>query len=114
MSRNVTTALGRIVIGLFGLALLVLSFEMGIWSAKQFEGMTVFGALTGLFLGYALGGDLWGARLFDLFAHTQSRKVAEEPLPPKVEKIAQVLGVVISGLLILVALFIATIVLRRS
>src|SRR5262245_21633694 len=113
MSRNASTALGRIVVGLFGLGLLVLSFKMGIWSSKQVEVMAVFGALTGLFLGYGLGGDLWGARLFDLFAHTQSRKVAQEPLPPRVEKIARTLGVLIAGSLILVALFIAAIVVRR-
>jgi hypothetical protein len=104
MSRNATTVLGRIVVGLFGLGLLMLGFQVRIWSTMHVEGMLMFGALAGLFLGYALGGDLWGARLFDLFAHTQSRKVAEEPLPPRVERIAQILGVLIAGLLILIAL----------
>ncbi len=102
------------MIGIFGLGLLLLGFKMDIWSTNRVESMAAFGALTGLFLGYGLGGDLWGARLFDLFAHTQSRKVALEPLPPRVEKIAQILGVLVSGLLILTAVFIATIVMRRS
>lgn len=114
MKRNATTYVGRFVIALFGLGLLVLCLKLKIWSTMGIEKVWTFCALLGLFLGYGFGGDIWGARLFDLFAHTQSRKVAEEPLPPVFEKLAQILGVVIAGFLVVAAVFIVVVLKSRG
>jgi hypothetical protein len=67
----------RAVICLFGIGLLVIFFVYGIWRAGIKAWMT-FGAITGLFIGYGVGGDIWGARLFDLFTGQNSRRSAEK------------------------------------
>ena len=67
----------RVFIGLFGIGLLFLFFRYGIWRAGLKAWMT-FGALTGLFIGYGIGGDIWGARFFDLFTGQNSRRSVEK------------------------------------
>lgn len=61
----------RMFIFLLGIGLLYLFFAYGIWRAGLKAWMT-FGALTGLFIGYGMGGDIWGARFFDLFTGQNS------------------------------------------
>ena len=114
MKKNPATYAGRVVVTLFGLGLLFLSIELGILSSWDFQTISCFGALIGLCLGYGIGGDLWGARLFDLFAHTRVRDHAEEPLSPAFEKTARILGVIIAGFLVLAFLFIMTVLLTRK
>jgi len=102
-----------VVVGLFGLGLLALAVELKVWTGGLHT-LWLFGALIGLFTGYGLGGDLWGARIFDFFVHTESRKLVGEPLSPAFEKTARLLGVVIAGALVLAAAFIAAVVWRRE
>lgn len=73
----------RVIICLLGFGLLYLFFRYGIWRAGLKAWMT-FGALSGLFVGYGIGGDLWGARLFDLFTGQNSRRSFEKK--PEVKK----------------------------
>ena len=75
--REAARYLFRVVIGLFGIGLLFLFFRYGIWRAGPKAWMT-FGAITGLFIGYGIGGDIWGARLFDLFTGQNSRRSVEK------------------------------------
>jgi tetratricopeptide (TPR) repeat protein len=68
----------RVFIGLLGIGLLYLFFAYGIWRAGL-KAWMIFGALTGLFIGYGIGGDIWGARIFDLFTGQNSRRNVEKP-----------------------------------
>ena len=67
----------RAIICLLGIGLLIMFFAYGIWRAGPKVWMT-FGALTGLFIGYGIGGDIWGARFFDLFTGQNSRRGVEK------------------------------------
>jgi hypothetical protein len=67
----------RAIVLLIGIGLLVMFFVYGIWRAGLKAWMT-FGAITGLFIGYGIGGDIWGARLFDLFTGQNSRRSVEK------------------------------------
>ncbi len=69
----------RTIVCLLGFGLLFLFFRYGIWRAGL-KVWLVFGALTGLFIGYGIGGDLWGARLFDLFTGQNSRRAVEKQI----------------------------------
>jgi hypothetical protein len=113
MNKNVATYLGRTLVALFGIGLLTVSIVMKVWWKGDFRTMLMFGALIGLFLGYGLGGDIWGARFFDFFAHTQSAKVADKPVPPMLEKLAQFLGCVLLGFLVLVFVSVMVILVRQ-
>jgi hypothetical protein len=67
----------RVFTAILGFGLLFLFFHDGIWR-DSFRAWMTFGALTGLFIGYGIGGDLWGARLFDLFTGQNSRRGFEK------------------------------------
>jgi hypothetical protein len=67
----------RVFICLLGVGLLYLFFRYGIWRAGPKAWLT-FGAITGLFIGYGIGGDIWGARFFDLFTGQNSRRSVEK------------------------------------
>jgi hypothetical protein len=69
----------RTVICLLGFGLLFMFFRYGIWKTGLGAWMT-FGAVTGLFIGYGIGGDIWGARLFDLFTGQNSRRGVEKEI----------------------------------
>jgi len=40
----------------------------------------MFGAMIGLCLGYGLGGDIWGARLFGLFSYLNTKGLTKQGL----------------------------------
>lgn len=114
MHRNIATGLGRVLIALLGLGLLLVSFKLKVWWQGGIHQISAFGALIGLFVGYGLVGDVWGARLFDFFARTRSRKAVAEPLPPMAEKVARFLGVIVAGLLVLALVFMYLVATRRG
>jgi hypothetical protein len=60
---RIATLAFRVFAGLFGLAVLVAFY----WMKKNFQTCLVIGGFCGLTLGYAFGGDKWGARLFGWF-----------------------------------------------
>ena len=57
--------------------MLVIFFVYGIWKTG-IKAWMIFGAITGLFIGYGVGGDVWGARLFDIFTGENTRYSAED------------------------------------
>lgn len=77
-TRNkVTTYIARAVVFLVGIALLVLFLSAKPWQTADITTWLTFASITGLFIGYGLGGDIWGARLFDLFTGMKSRRQVE-------------------------------------
>jgi hypothetical protein len=63
---RVATIIFRALVGAFGLLILGVAIYFRLYS-ESWKAFTTFGAFCGLLLGYALGGDRWGARLFMLF-----------------------------------------------
>lgn len=64
--ERIATIAFRIIVGAIGLIVLAVSIRFEIY-AKDWRTFAMFGAFCGLLLGYAFGGDKWGARLFNLF-----------------------------------------------
>ncbi|MEY2562275.1 MAG: hypothetical protein QOH88_468 [Verrucomicrobiota bacterium] len=54
------------LVGAFGLLILGVAIYFRLY-AESWEAFLTFGGFCGLLLGYAFGGDRWGARLFTLF-----------------------------------------------
>ena len=65
-SNRIATLLFRIIVGAFGLVILGIAIRFKLY-AESWKAFATFGAFCGLLLGYAFGGDKWGARLFALF-----------------------------------------------
>jgi membrane-bound ClpP family serine protease len=63
---RVATIIFRVLVGAFGLLILVVAIYFRLYS-ESWKAFTTLGAFCGLLLGYAFGGDRWGARLFTLF-----------------------------------------------
>ncbi len=63
---KIATAIFRTLIGIFGTAVLVVTIRFRLY-AQGWEAVTALGGFCGLLLGYAVGGDKWGARLFTIF-----------------------------------------------
>src|ERR1043166_3345511 len=80
------TYIGRVVAGCIGGAVVVLLIALKAWQKFGISEWLTSAAFTGLCLGYALGGDIWGARLFDLFTGHSSRKDAKNPVHPVIQK----------------------------
>jgi hypothetical protein len=78
VGNKVATYIARAVICLFGVGLLITFVAFKIWKTADFKMWMTFGALIGLCIGYGLGGDIWGARLFDLFTGSKSRRYVEK------------------------------------
>ena len=76
--NKVATYIARGVISLFGVGLLIIFVAFKIWKTADFKIWMTFGALIGLCVGYGLGGDIWGARFFDLFTGHNSRRYVEK------------------------------------
>ncbi len=76
--HRIPTYIARAVIGLIGMGLLIFFIVSKIWRTAGLAHCLAFCAVIGLFLGYGLGGDIWGARLFDLFTGLNSRRHVEQ------------------------------------
>lgn len=75
--HKVSTWIARVVILIFGVGLLALSILCRIWENGGFLTKTLFGAFIGACLGYGLGGDIWSARMMDLFTGLKIRRLVE-------------------------------------
>lgn len=80
--ERIATIAFRIIVGAIGLIVLVISIRFEIY-AKDWRAFTIFGAFCGLLLGYAFGGDKWGARLFNFFT---GHRVPTYDDPPKTDE----------------------------
>jgi hypothetical protein len=63
---KIATIIARAIIGIVGLALLWLFLRAHFYS-KDLKTFSAVAGFSGLLIGYAFGGDKWGARLFGLF-----------------------------------------------
>ncbi|MGA2802637.1 MAG: hypothetical protein ABSE97_09780 [Verrucomicrobiota bacterium] len=83
----------------------------------NFENLMMFGAIIGLCLGYGLGGDIWGARLFGLFAHLNTwRRFGQDgkPSSPFIRFMSKTLLFIFVGVLVLIlALIVRAVVYSR-
>jgi hypothetical protein len=75
--NKVATLIARVLILLFGIGLLAIFMNFKIWKKADVTTGTLFGAFIGLCVGYGLGGDIWGARIFDLFTGLKVRREVE-------------------------------------
>jgi hypothetical protein len=76
--NKAATYIARVIICLFGVGLLIVFVAFKIWETADFKIWMTFGALIGLCVGYGIAGDIWGARLFDLFTGLNSRRLVEK------------------------------------
>ena len=76
--NKVATYIARAIICLFGAGLLIYFVAFNMWKTADIKTWMTFGALTGLCIGYGIGGDIWGARLFDLFTGHKSRRLVQK------------------------------------
>jgi len=76
-SDKIATYIARFIILCIGISLLVLFIVLKIWKTASFKSWMIFGAMIGLCVGYGLGGDILGAKLFDLFTHLNTSKAVE-------------------------------------
>jgi hypothetical protein len=95
---KIATWIFRGIIFCLGILLLVAAVKM--WDKIGIRGWIVFCMLIGLFMGYGIGGDIWGARLFDLFSGCNSQRQVEQ----NCDRASNVLRLFL--LVILLALFI--------
>ena len=98
--NRVATYIARVIICLFGIGLLILFVGIKIWKTADFKMWMTFGALIGLCIGYGLGGDIWGARLFDLFTGRNTRRLVEEDGKDKAYVIPRTTLFILLGILI--------------
>lgn len=76
-SDKFATAIARFLACCIGISLLIIFVVLKIWKKANFEELMLFSAMTGLCVGYGLGGDIWGAKLFDVFTHLNASKAVE-------------------------------------
>ncbi|HEY2328298.1 MAG TPA: hypothetical protein VGI63_00605 [Verrucomicrobiae bacterium] len=74
---KIATYIARFIAFCIGISLLVIFVVLNFKQTASFESWMIFGAMTGLCIGYGLGGDIWGAKLFDLFTHLNTSKAVE-------------------------------------
>ncbi len=72
---KVATIIFRVIVGVIGLTVLFVSIKFKLY-AKELMAFSAIGGFCGLLLGYAFGGDKWGARLFTIFT---GHHVPEKP-----------------------------------
>jgi hypothetical protein len=78
---KVATAIFRVIVGIIGLIVLWVAIKFRLYE-KEWRAFSTLGAFCGLLLGYAFGGDKWGARLFTFFTgHHVPVKTSEEVRP---------------------------------
>lgn len=76
-SDKIATYIARFIACCIGASLLVIFVTVKIWKNSGIEGLIIYAAMTGLCLGYGLGSDVLGAKLFDLFTHMNASKAVE-------------------------------------
>ncbi|HZF02568.1 MAG TPA: hypothetical protein VE344_11835 [Methylomirabilota bacterium] len=63
---KIATYIARIIACCVGILLVGIFIALKIWKTANFEQLMMYGAMTGLCLGYGLGGDVLGAKIFSL------------------------------------------------
>ena len=76
-SDKIATYIARFIAFCIGISVLVIFVVLNFKKMASFENWMIFGAMIGLCVGYGLGGDIWGAKLFDLFTHLNTSKAVE-------------------------------------
>ena len=102
-SDKFATQVARILACGIGILLLVIFIMLKMWKTANFEGLMLFGAMVGLCVGYGLGGDVWGAKFFDLFTHLSASKAVEADKQDN--RLTQFLSKVILGVAICLVVF---------
>jgi hypothetical protein len=98
---KIATLIFRGIIFCLGVLLLVVFIK--IWSTGDFRRFGICCALISLFIGYGIGGDIWGARLFSFFRGRNVERDAAQPSP----RLSKTLLFILVGFLVfLIALFI--------
>jgi hypothetical protein len=106
----VATFIARMMSCCIGVALLIIFVALHIWKTASLESWAMFGAMIGLCLGYGLGGDILGARLFDFFARQKTERFVGQPVP----RLSKTLFFMLVGVLgVLLALFIRVLIYSR-
>jgi hypothetical protein len=101
------TFIAGVIACCIGTALLITFAALQIWKTINLETWITFGAIIGLCLGYGLGGDIWGARLFDFFTHRKTERLVGQPVP----RLSKTLLFILVGVLVLLlALFIRVLI----
>ena len=106
----IATFIARLISCCIGIALLITFVALQIWKTTNLKVWMTFGAMIGICLGYGLGGDIWGARLFDFFTHQKTERLVGQPLP-RLSK--TLLFILIGALVFLLALFIHVLIYNR-
>ena len=102
---KVATGIARTIAFGIGLALLFAFAVGGIWRTADIKGWLTFCALIGLCLGYGIGGDALGARLFNVFSSSNFSREANASPPNILQKLTWTLLLGMLFLLIGVAVF---------
>ena len=98
---KIATCIFRGIIFCLGVLLLFAFIKM--WNKIGIRGCMMFCAMIGLFMGYGIGGDIWGARFFDLFTGQNS----QAQVGNKYDRLSKVLLFVLLGVLLaILALFV--------
>jgi len=104
---KIATYIARAVVCCLGVALLIAFVAFGGWKTANLKVWMTFGALIGLCIGYGVGGDIWGARLFDLFTGQISRRqVGKDGKSPSYVVPKTTLFIMLCVLVVLLALLV--------
>jgi len=106
---KIATLIFRAIIFCLGILLLVV-FIKYIWNKAGIRGWIVFCALISLFMGYGIGGDIWGARFFDFFTGQNSQRQVEKNVDGLSKAMLFILLII---LFVLLGLFIFSLYLRH-
>ena len=103
-SYKIATYIARFMVCCFGILLLVGFVACKAWKTANFEVLMMLGAMVGLCLGYGLGGDIWGARLFGFFTHLNTKGVVESNDTPFVRFMSKAILFIAIGIIVFVSL----------
>ena len=76
--NRIATYIARAIIGILGIGLLIVFLASKFWKTADVRIWLPCASVIGLFVGYGFGGDIWGARLFDLFTGRSSRRLVDK------------------------------------
>jgi hypothetical protein len=111
---KVATYIARGIGCCIGIALLIIFVASKIWQTTDYKVWTTFGAIIGLCLGYGLGGDIWGARLFDFFTNRKTRFLVGQDDKPAARFASKTIFFALVGILVFfLALFIRVLIYNR-
>jgi len=108
---KVATYIGRAFACCVGGGLVIFLIAFKAWRKLGVHQWLIFGAMIGLCLGYGLGGDIWGARLYGFFTGHNFQKEAEKPVHPAAQK--GMLFILIGLLVFVVAVWVAVLLCMR-